>query len=235
MKCGPGSVEAVVPAVGRLTDLRMPDERRSRCIATLGRPLNDDIGKVLNVSAAQLQLSTARLPPQHSDSNADEDAMIAAMFQRIDYWPKKVFSPRPAKTTKLDPGIKLDLTFSPKYNFGAMQKFSNLLVDNPKTMPSQNNSFRNKVYSKRKSPERIDNTYRSKLKTFSVTKQATMALVKENPQFDVAGRLPPLPLRINRYLAPQRWGSPSNEPVDHAKLQKLMQEYEFSPLDLSNL
>ena len=68
--------------------------------------------------------------------------MMAAMFQRIDYWPKKVFSPRPGKTTKLDPGI---------------------VLDNPAVIPRQKNSFRNKVYNKRKSPEWVDNTYRSKL------------------------------------------------------------------------
>ena len=54
------------------------------------------------------------------------------MFKRIEYWPKKVFSPRPPKTTKLDPGI---------------------ILEKPQIKPNQNNSFRNKVYSKRKSPE----------------------------------------------------------------------------------
>ena len=64
------------------------------------------------------------------------------MFKRIEYWPKKVFSPRPPKTTKLDPGI---------------------ILEKPQIKPNQNNSFRNKVYSKRKSPEQFDNAYRSKL------------------------------------------------------------------------
>ena len=94
--------------------------------------LNDDIGPVLHAPSPQLHVTAAaRAPPRHSDSTAAEDAMIAAMFQRIDYWPKKVFSPRPTKITKLDPGI---------------------ILDKPEAIPSQNNSFRNKVYSKRKPP-----------------------------------------------------------------------------------
>ena len=95
--------------------------------------LNDDVGTVLHAPAPQLHVSAAaRAPPRHSDSTAAEDAMIAAMFQRIDYWPKKVFSPRPTRITKLDPGI---------------------ILDKPEKIPSHNNSFRNKVYSNRKSPE----------------------------------------------------------------------------------
>ena len=92
--------------------------------------LNDDIGTVIHALSPQLHISTAaRANTLHS--NVAEDAMISAMFQRIDYWPKKVFSPRPTKITKLDPGI---------------------ILDKPEAIPSQNNSFRNKVYSKRKPP-----------------------------------------------------------------------------------